>query len=96
MNHPSDLIDELIKTHLKPVLKELGFKNKSSTYFRQNGELIEIISPQKRKWNDAGEAVVLYVIKGERDNAKALLEKAIAKNKHAKAFFRTLAQKLGL
>lgn len=56
MNHPSDLIDELVKTHLKPALKELGFKSKSSTFFRQNGELVEIISPQKSSWNDANES----------------------------------------
>jgi hypothetical protein len=190
MNHPSDLINELVKAQLKPALKELGFKNKSSTFFRQNGELVEIISPQKSKWNDAGEAkftinlgvywpqvqevlgrpaagsppkehdctirqrlgplfddgkdfwwsvspdsdmqqigldvlekirthalpwlvratsldeavnlahtgeaVVLYTIKGERDTATKLLEKAIADTKHAKAFFRTLAKKLGI
>jgi hypothetical protein len=37
---------------LKPALKELGFKSKSMTFFRQNGELVEIISPQKSQWND--------------------------------------------
>jgi hypothetical protein len=190
MNHPSDLIDELVKAQLKPSLKELGFKSKSSTFFRHNGELVEIISSQKSKWNAAdgaqftinlgvywpkvqeilgrpaisfppkeynctirqrlgplfdddkdfwwsvspdsdihqigsdvvekisshalpwlaratvldeavkmtnpAEAAVLFVIKGEHEKAKELLEKAIAKTKHAKAFFRALAQKLGL
>jgi len=53
MNHPSDLIDEMVKTHLKPALHEFGFKSRSSTFFRQNGELVEIVSPQKSKWNNS-------------------------------------------
>ena len=56
LNHSSDLIDELVKLHLKPALKELGFKSKSSTFFRQKGELVEVVSPQKSKWNGAEEA----------------------------------------
>jgi len=56
MNHPSELIDELVKTQLKPALKVLGFKSKSSTFFRNNGNLVEIISPQKSRWNDANES----------------------------------------
>ena len=56
LNHPSDLIDELVKLHLKPALKELGFKSKSSTFFRQNSELVEVASPQKSQWNSAEEA----------------------------------------
>jgi len=56
MKHPSDLIDELFKAHLKPALKEFGFKSKSSTFFRQNGELVEIISLQKSQSNDANES----------------------------------------
>jgi hypothetical protein len=190
MNHPSALIDELVKTHLKPALKELGFKSKSSTFFRQNGELVEIISPQKSSWNDANEskftinlgvywpkiheilggpiaslppkeyectirqrlgslfdngkdfwwsvspnsdigqigadvvekvrhyglpwlvratsldeaikiaqprqAIVFLALKGEHAQATALIEEQLAKNKHAKAFFRLLATKLEL
>ncbi|MEQ2008912.1 MAG: DUF4304 domain-containing protein [Limisphaerales bacterium] len=190
MNHPSDLIDEIVKAQLKPALKELGFKNKSSTFFRQNGDLVEVVSPQKSSWNDAGEAkftinlgvywpkvhetlgrptassppkeydctlrqrighlfddgkdfwwtvkpdsdirqiggdvvektrtfalpwlaratkleeavtmantgeaAVFYVMKGDAVAAREVLEKAMAKTKHAKAFLRTLAVKLGL
>lgn len=52
MSHPSELIDELIKIHLKPYLRERNFRNKSSTFFRQNNDLIEVISPQKDKYNN--------------------------------------------
>lgn len=190
VNHSSDLIDKLVKDHVKPVLKELGFKHKGSTFFRKNGELTEVIAPQKSKWNNAQEAKftfnlgvywpyvqellgrpcetlppkeddctlrqrlgplfdenrdfwwiitpesdivqigsevaqkikvfalpwlsrattlneavkmsdttcasVFHVMKGERAKASALIEGAINKNKHAKAFLRSLGAKLGL
>src|SRR5436190_1476724 len=54
--HPSELIDEVVRTHLKPALKELGFKSKGVTFYRANGELTEIVSPQKSQWNGAAEA----------------------------------------
>ena len=53
MAHPSELIDELIKFYLKPALKELGFKNAGSTFFRSKGDLTEVISPQKSQSNDS-------------------------------------------
>jgi hypothetical protein len=56
MNHPSDLIDELVKTQLKPALKVLGFKSNASTFSRQNGRLVEIISAQKSLKNNANGA----------------------------------------
>jgi hypothetical protein len=190
MNHPSELIDELLKLHLKPTLKELGFKCKSSTFFRQNGELVEVISLQKSASNTAiegkftinlgvywpqvqtilgstlenlppkeydctlrerlgslfsqggdfwwgirqdsdirsvcldvaekirvfglpwlkraaslneavgmaqnREAVVFYTMKGECERAVASIEEAIAKNKHARPMYQSLATKLGL
>jgi len=55
MSHPSELIDELLKQHLKPAMKELGFKCKSSTFYRQSGDVIEVLSLQKSSNNDSAE-----------------------------------------
>jgi hypothetical protein len=56
VDHPSKLIDELLKVHLKPAIIKLGFNSKSQIFFRRNHELIEIISLQKNKWNDSDRA----------------------------------------
>jgi hypothetical protein len=56
IDHPSKLIDELFKVHLKPAITKLGFKCKSQILFRQNSEQIEIISLQKNRWNDSNSA----------------------------------------
>ena len=51
--HPSELIDQIVVRVVKPFLGTLGFKTKSSTFFRQNGSLTEIVSSQKSLGNNA-------------------------------------------
>jgi hypothetical protein len=94
MNHPSDLIDEIVKNQLKPALHELGFKNKSSTFFRQNGELIEIVSPQKSKWNGSAEGKFTINLGVCWPNVQEILGRA-CKAFPPKDYECTLRQRLG-
>jgi hypothetical protein len=94
MSHPSEMIDELVKTHLKPALKELGFKCKTPTFFRKNGELVEIISLQKSQWNDAGEAQFTINLGVYWPNVQETLGR-VCKTLPPKEYECTLRQRLG-
>ena len=94
MNHSSDLIDELVREHVKPDLKELGFKCKASTFFRQNGELTEVIAPQKSKWNEAQEAKFTVNLGVYWPSVQETLDRA-CKSFPPKEYECTLRQRLG-
>lgn len=54
--HPSKLIDELIKNHLAPMMKEKGFRKSGANFWRDSSSAIDVLNIQKSQWNDAWEA----------------------------------------
>ncbi len=53
--HPTKLIDAFVRDHLSPYLKELGFRKSARRFWRDQGELVEVISVWKDSYNDAWE-----------------------------------------
>lgn len=54
--HPSKLIDELIKNHLAPMMKDIGFRKSGANFWREDANIIDVLNIQKSQWNDAWEA----------------------------------------
>jgi hypothetical protein len=53
---PTDLITSMVQSDLKPLLQARGFRKKASLFWRDNGEVIDVITVQKSQWNDASSA----------------------------------------
>ena len=53
-------IDELIRRHIQPVLRERGFVRKARTWNRHRGTFIDVINVQASRWNanDSGSFTV--------------------------------------
>jgi hypothetical protein len=49
---PTKLIDQIVSTHLKPALLAKGFRKQGSTFWRDRGEVIDVMTVQKSQWND--------------------------------------------
>jgi hypothetical protein len=53
---PTDLITRIVQNDLKPVLQARGFRKKAALFWRDNGEVIDVITVQKSQSNDASGA----------------------------------------
>lgn len=54
--HPSRLIDDLVKSHLAPILKSAGFRKSGHNFWRDATDWIDVLNIQKSQWNDAWQA----------------------------------------
>lgn len=54
---PAKVIDDLLKTHVTPALKERGFRKIGRTYYRQHESWQELINVQANRWNSAGDGM---------------------------------------
>lgn len=78
--HPSKLIDELIKNHLAPMMKDKGFRKSGANFWRDDAHVIDVLNIQKSQWNDAWEAsfyvnLGLYCKAFHRDQAREFKSK---------------------
>jgi hypothetical protein len=53
--HPSKLIDMLVRNHLGPWLKGLGYRKNARRFWRDHGEIVDVITVWKHEHNDAWE-----------------------------------------
>lgn len=53
---PTKLIDQIVSAHLKPALQARGFRKQGTTFWRDHGEVIDVVNVQKSRWNDSGSA----------------------------------------
>lgn len=53
---PTEIIDAAIKDCVKPVLNEMGFRKQGHTFWRDTGDVVDVITLQKSQWNDASSA----------------------------------------
>jgi len=51
--HPKLLIDALVRDYLTPYLKGLGFRKKARRFWRDQGEIVEVVTVWKYEHNDA-------------------------------------------
>jgi uncharacterized protein (DUF4415 family) len=51
--HPKKHIEAILKNHLAPFFKAEGFRKKAATFWRSDGDFIEIASMQRSQFNDA-------------------------------------------
>lgn len=54
----NDMIREIAKNHLHPLLKPLGFKHKNLAWNRRRGEFVDVITLQKAKYSTPREQAV--------------------------------------
>jgi hypothetical protein len=49
---PTKLIDQTVSAHLKPVLQAKGFRMQGSTFWRDYGEVIDVVNvrPSSNGW----------------------------------------------
>ncbi len=48
---PTKLIDQIVSTHLKPGLLAKGFRKQGANFWRDHGEVIDVVNVQKSQWN---------------------------------------------
>lgn len=51
--HPKKHVEAILKNHLAPFFKSEGFRKKAATFWRSNGDFIEVASMQRSQFNDA-------------------------------------------
>jgi hypothetical protein len=49
---PTDLITRIVQNDIKPLLQARGFRKKASLFWRDNGDVIDVITVQRSQWND--------------------------------------------
>ncbi|MBI2477427.1 MAG: DUF4304 domain-containing protein [Planctomycetia bacterium] len=54
----NDMIREIAKNHLHPLLKPLGFKYKNLAWNRRRGEFVDVITLQKAKYSTPREQAI--------------------------------------
>ena len=54
--HPTKLIDELLQVHLAPFMKAAGFRKSGAYFWRDSGQVIDVLDLQKSQWNNSREA----------------------------------------
>lgn len=53
---PTKIIDDVIKSAITPEMKARGFRKKGATFWRDHGEVIDVVAVQKSQWNDKSSA----------------------------------------
>ena len=53
---PSEIIDVAVKEWVKPALSEIGFRKQGHTFWRETGDVVDVITLQKSQWNSSSSA----------------------------------------
>lgn len=49
--HASQLINEILSQYLAPLMKSHGFRKRAQRFWRDNGQVIDVLDLQKSQWN---------------------------------------------
>jgi hypothetical protein len=52
---PSDLIEDILREQITPLLKKHGFRKKGRTYYRPRQNWMDVLNVQSNKWNTSGD-----------------------------------------
>ena len=53
---PTDLITRIVQNDIKPLLQARGFRKKAALFWRDNGDVIDVVTVQRSQWNDSTSA----------------------------------------
>ncbi len=60
MKPPAELIDAVIKQHIAPLLKDVGFTKNGRTWYLDRTDVVAVINLQANRWNQLGDAQFFF------------------------------------
>lgn len=74
---PTELITRIVESDIKPLLQERGFRKRASLFWRDNGDVIDVITIQKSQWNDSTSARFTINLGLYWKQVQALVDRAV-------------------